>query len=235
MDTIDKLYYINLSRRTDRNENFLTECNKENIPIDKIVRFEAIDGKTYQFNETENNLFNNVDFKNINFINPDTLGSLKGNQLSHYYILKDMVEKNYEYIIICQDDVIFRNNFSTYLTKVMDSIPVDAEIINIGYHKYAVYSHFIKWEFNEDNDAVNILGQKYNDNICILNNGANPNSLAYIVTKKGATNLIHFFEQCGFLSATDHNYNYYLKMKNIFYASNTVLCTGDPQLGSDIF
>ena len=35
MDTIDKLYYINLSRRADRNENFLTECNKENIPIDK--------------------------------------------------------------------------------------------------------------------------------------------------------------------------------------------------------
>jgi GR25 family glycosyltransferase involved in LPS biosynthesis len=234
MDKIDKIYYINLNRRQDRNENFLNECNKANLPTDKIVRFEAIDGKIYHFNETENNLFNNVDFKNNTFDNPYTIGSLKGNQLSHYYILKNMVEKNYDYIIICQDDVIFRNNFTNYLTKVMDSIPADAEIINVGFHSYAVYEHFIKWDFNEDNDALNI-GKKYNDNICILNDGENPCSLAYIVTKQGAKNLVEYFEKTGFLRSTDYNFNDYLKDKNIFYAANTVLCTGNPQFGSDIF
>ena len=44
MDKIDKVYYINLNRRPDRNENFLKECKKARIPEYKIKRFEAFDG-----------------------------------------------------------------------------------------------------------------------------------------------------------------------------------------------
>jgi GR25 family glycosyltransferase involved in LPS biosynthesis len=225
------LYYINLNRRPDRNENFLNECAKENLPKDKIIRFEAIDGKTYQFNTYENMLFDKLDSKGSSFA-----PNIMGNQLSHYYILKEMIEKKYNYIIICKDDVIFRNNFTKYLTKLMDSIPEDAEIINIGIHEEACCAHFVKWEFNKDDDILDKnWGKKYNDNICILSHGVNPCSLAYIVTQKGANNLIEYFEKIGFLKATDWNYNDYLESKNIFYASNTALCTGDPIFGSDIF
>ena len=230
MDKIDKMYYINLNRRPDRNEHFLNECNKANIPKDKIARFEALDGTTYQFNENETNLFNRVDFKGAPYEK-----KIMGNQMSHFYILKEMIEKNYEYIIIFQDDVIFRNNFLDYLTKVMDSIPDNAEIINIGIQAESCYSHFVSWDFIKDNDILDKLGTKYNDNICILNYGAQTCSLSYIVTKQGAKNLVEYFEKIGFLRSTDHNFNDYLNKQNIFYGSSTVLCTGNAQLGTDIW
>ena len=126
MDKVDKLYYINLKRRPDRNENFLNECVKANIPEDKITRFEAFDGLTHEFKNEDVMLFKNVDYKGKSFEK-----KIMGNQLSHYYILKEMVEKRYNHIIICQDDVIFRDNFLTYLNRVMNSIPQDAEIVNI--------------------------------------------------------------------------------------------------------
>jgi GR25 family glycosyltransferase involved in LPS biosynthesis len=230
MDKIDKLYYINLKKRPDRNTHFLNECKTANIPPDKIKRFEALDGLTYNFDDDDDIiLFKNIDYKG------DIFGKkIMGNQLSHYNILKEMVEKRYNYIIICQDDVVFRNNFLTYLNSVMNSIPHDAEIINIGFHEYAVYDHSVAWDLTKLND-LEILGKKYNDNICILNKDVNPCSLAYIVTLKGAINLLFFFKKNGFYRATDWNYNDYLNNNNIFYGSSSVLCTGDPTLGSDIF
>ena len=229
MDKIDKLYYINLKRRPDRNNHFLNECLKANIPKHKIKRFEALDGLTYNFEDDEIILFKNVDYRGKPFEN-----KIMGNQLSHFYILKEMVEKRYNYIIICQDDVIFRDNFLTYLNRVMNSIPIDAEIVNIGFHEFASYEHFVAWDLTKTNDLEK-LGQKYNDNICKLNNTVNPCSLAYIVTLKGAINLVNHFDNNGFFRATDWNYNDYLIKKNIFYGSRIVLCTGNPNLGSDIF
>lgn len=43
MDSIDKFIYINLKRRTDRNEHILKELKRYNIPQEKIERFEAIE------------------------------------------------------------------------------------------------------------------------------------------------------------------------------------------------
>ena len=146
-----------------------------------------------------------------------------------------MVEKRYNYILICQDDVIFKDNFNTELEKVMDSIPNDAEIVNIGFHKYAAYEHFIAWDLTSLDDFKSLGHTKVNDNICYLKNTINPCSLAYIVTLRGAISLLVHFKRNGFLRATDWNYNDYLNQKNIFYGTNKVLCTGNPKLGSDIF
>jgi len=228
MNIIDKIYYINLESRPDRNQHFLNQCSEHNIPSDKIYRYNAINGSTFNFSEEQYNMFKNVDYLGKPFQK-----KIMGNQLSHYYILCDMVKNNYEYIIILQDDVIFRNNFITYLTNVMNNIPDNAEIINIGFHKHAAYSYFVAWDF--DKEERNLIKTKINDEIGILNERENPCSLAYIVTNKGAKNLIEHFKENGFLRSTDYNYNDYLINKGIFYASNTVLCTGNPSLGSDIF
>ena len=93
---------------------------------------------------------------------------------------------------------------------------------------------FIPWDLSENNDHEK-LGIKVNDHVCKLDPKVNPCSLAYIVTLKGAINITNFFKQYGFLRATDWNYNDYLNYKNIFYGTNTVSCTGNPDLGSDVF
>ena len=62
LENFNKIYYINLEHRNDRNTHFLKECSKQGIPLEKIQRFNAINGLTHLFTETEKKLFENVDY-----------------------------------------------------------------------------------------------------------------------------------------------------------------------------
>jgi GR25 family glycosyltransferase involved in LPS biosynthesis len=228
MEKLSKIYFINLDRRPDRYEHFLKECDKANIDFNIIKRYKALDGNKYKFSEKEKYYFRNVDYRTQNYAT-----KIMGNQLSHFYILKEMIDKNYNYIIIFQDDVILRKNFCKELEIVLSNIPKDAEIINIAFHKFASFNTFVPWDLNDENNIM--IKRKVNKGICILQETINPCSLGYIVTLQGAKNLITHFNRTGFLRATDWNYNDYLRSKNIFYGSNVVLCTGNPDFGSDIF
>ncbi len=227
---IDKLYYINLDKRPDRNKNFLTECNKAGIPSTIIQRFSALDGDTYPFQKNDLDLFKHSTYKGERYEK-----KIIGNQLSHYFILKEMCEKKYNYILICQDDTVFKSDFISHFEKVLKNIPDDAEIVNIGFYEYLMYGESIPWNLNSTNDSHELCHTKVNDYVCHLNYFINPGSLAYIVTLKGAFHLIDHFQKNGFLKETDHNYNDYLLDRKIFYGSSSVLCTCNPTLGSDIF
>jgi hypothetical protein len=87
---IDMIYYINLDKRKDRNTHVINQLKKANIPDNKIRRYTAIDGDTYSFSQKELDLF-----KNAFFLKTPSAKKLMGNQLSHFYIFKDMVEKGY--------------------------------------------------------------------------------------------------------------------------------------------
>ena len=270
MENIDRIYYINLDRRPDRNIHFINECNTHKLPMDKVFRMQAIDGLNYMFCLEECALF-----KRANFLNLPKFNILKimGNQLSHYYILHDIVNKNYKYCILLQDDAIFIPNFNKYINELIPKIPEDAEIVNIGLHKVADCNYSESWEFTplknsirtadefssklpvtdlygaphrgpdsnlhwhntETNDVDKISKEVVNSHICKMKPDMNPCSLAYIVTLQGAKNMIAHFNETGFRKATDHNFNEYLIEKDIFYSSNTILVTGNPKLGSDIF
>jgi GR25 family glycosyltransferase involved in LPS biosynthesis len=226
---MDKIYFINLDRRPDRYEHFLRQCYEKQIDYSKVIRYKALDGKTYKFNNTELDMFKNVDYKNQHYVN-----NIMGNQLSHYNILKEMIEHNYKHIIIFQDDVILRKDFTKEINKLIKNIPCDAEIINIGYHKFASFNNFIPYDLNNGEESA-LSKKNINENICLLNDTINPCSLGYIVTLKGANNLIDYFNKTGFLRATDWNYNDYLISKKIYYGSRLVLATGNPNFNSDIF
>jgi GR25 family glycosyltransferase involved in LPS biosynthesis len=232
MNKISKIFYINLSRRIDRNEHFLNTCKNVGIPEEKIERYEALDGKTYKPSSSEELMFVNCDYKKRWFYN-----NIVCNQLGHYNLLKEIVKRGYEYTIICQDDAYFRNDFIEHINKLMDNIPPNAEIVNIGLHSYANGSHFIPWDLSKspEEDYRIIANNKINQFVCSLKKTVNPCSLAYIITLQGAINLIEYFNSKGFSRATDWNYNDYCIKKNIFYCSLPVLCTGNANLGSDIF
>ena len=233
MEKIEKLYFINLNRREDRRNHFLNECVKSNIPMNKVFRVEAIDGLLYNFHRNELTMFSNADF----LIHPDNIvKKIIGNQLSHYYLLKEIIRENLQFTIICQDDAVFIPNFMDYIDNVISNLPIDAEIINIGLHKEADLYYSEAWHFNrEENDNDKISSQVINEYICKMRPELNPCSLAYIVTLEGAKNIVEHFEKFGFKQATDYNFNEYLINKDIFYSSSTILVTGNPQLGSDIF
>ena len=211
MEKIEKLYFINLDRRYDREEHFLNQCVKEKIPINKITKMRAIDGLIHNFTNDEMLMFSKSNYINeLNCNATNIIKKIMGNQLSHYYLLKEIIIQNQQLAIICQDDSVLIPNFMDYIEKITLNLPSDAEIINIGLHKHAVESYSEPWDLNEnDNDFDKIGKQVINEYICKMKPELNPCSLAYIVTLEGAKNIITYFENNGFLSFTDFNFNEY--------------------------
>tara|TARA_Y100000389_G_scaffold26815_1_gene23053 strand:- start:11857 stop:12549 length:693 start_codon:yes stop_codon:yes gene_type:complete len=228
--TIDKIYYINLDRREDRNKHFLEQCEKHSIPQEMIERFSAIDGSTYNFSEEELNLFT-MDVKRCR-----NNKALIGNQLSHYYIMKEMIEKEYSNILICQDDVVFCKQFLKNMNILGEYITNEFDIVNIGLHKMAIGKTSIPIELDNCRDyEAKMCSKAINGCIGVLRYSINPCSLAYVITLQGAKNYIEYFNKNKFNGPTDHCMNHYLMTRNIFYASRKILATGNPSLGSDIF
>tara|TARA_B100001758_G_C18386262_1_gene600296 strand:- start:1291 stop:1968 length:678 start_codon:yes stop_codon:yes gene_type:complete len=223
-----KYFYINLNRRPDRKEHM--EKQFSNAGINNYERFEALDGKILQsFNVTleEICLFEKADFKH----RPNTK-LLMGNQLSHIRSIRKFLESDDEYCVIMQDDMVFCNNFSEEVNNIINNLPQDVEIINIGFHHWACLAQCIPYDLSEDNTEH--IDTKVNDYVCKLKGIINPCSSAYIITRDGANKFIEHVLKNGCHSATDWIFNNYLINKNIFYGSVKVLCTGS-NMGSDIF
>lgn len=226
---LDRIYYINLDRRADRHAHFLEQCRAAGLDAGILERFAGIDGKAFTPTPEEKAMFARCEYKDSPFI-----GNLMGNQLSHYYILRDMMEKGHENILILQDDVVFRSRFLDHLGDVLRSVPEDAEIINLGMHKLAAFADFEPIALEDNRQNRTPCKRRVNPYICEIRDEANPCSLAYIVTRQGCRNLLEHFRREGFRDATDINYNNYLRGKNINYASSRILCTG-ALLGTDVW
>lgn len=232
MEKINKIFYINLDRAPERKEHFLNQCIIHNIPSEKIERFDAIDGLMYEFKKNELSMFRRADF----LLNPENiLKKIIGNQLSHYYVLKNIIKNKHQYSIICQDDVKFKPGFIEHIDNIMNHFPENAELINIGLHEFAEGSDFVEWNFNNGNDDEKVCKILINDYVSIWNDNLNPCSLAYIVSLEGAKKIVTHFEMFGFRKTTDYNFIDYLINNNIFYGSNCVLATTNTEFESDIF
>ena len=131
---IDKMYYINLSRRDDRRLKMEKQISDIQI-LSKMERYDAID------------------WKDINFENEVLLDKLytkkeKGYKLgisltpglvalhnTFAEIYKKNLFNNYGNILICEDDIVFVDDFEIKFTKALKNIPNDWDMIHFGYIK----------------------------------------------------------------------------------------------------
>ena len=237
LQKIDKIFYINLTERVDRREHFMNEIKEANISEDKVERFDAINGDKYNFSDKERDMF-----KGANYLYMPTKSRIMGNQLSHYMIFEEMIKRDYKYIIVCQDDAVFKKDFTSYIHNLMSDIPNDAEIIHFGFHKYAVRDIFLPWDLSMKNcnDDDEISYKIINNSVCKLRPDFNAlynsnNSTGYILTLNGAKNYVEYIRRFGFKYATDCDVNDYLIKKDIYYGTRTVLATTRTKFGSDVF
>lgn len=112
-DYFDKVYCINLDRRIDRLENFQSEVTKFNLG--NYERFSAKDGKNINLPELQTRL------------NPGEVGVI----LSNLEIIKDAREKNYNKILIVEDDCIFSEEVLN-VDKYFEVLPEDWEMLYMG-------------------------------------------------------------------------------------------------------
>ena len=131
---IDKLYYINLDRRTDRKQKMESQINSIDC-LKTMERYPAID------------------WKDINFENEVLLDKLytkksKGYRLgisltpglvalhnTFAEIYKKNLFKNYGNILICEDDVVFVKGFNEKFVESLKHLPDDWDMVHFGYIK----------------------------------------------------------------------------------------------------
>ena len=99
----DKVYCVNLDRRPERWEESLIEFEK--FGLENIERVSAVDGNKIIMSKYNTSIL------------PSELGLV----LTNIHILKEAKEKNYNSILILEDDVVFTdeiNNISQYMEKL---------------------------------------------------------------------------------------------------------------------
>ena len=108
---IDKIFIINLKHRTDRKENIINELKKQNITEDKYEFFNAIRPKMEDVIKWNKYYCNDV-IKHVHPMNRTNylIGCL-GCLQSHREVIKLAIERDYNNILILEDDTEFIENF----------------------------------------------------------------------------------------------------------------------------
>lgn len=110
-DFVDKIYCINLDKRTDRWERCENIFKLNNIEVE---RFSAIDGSK-------------LDLKNKKLL-PGEVGIIRSN----LEIVKKAKENNYKNVLIFEDDVELCEDFNNHFENFIKQIPNDWSFIYFG-------------------------------------------------------------------------------------------------------
>lgn len=132
----DKIFYINLESRPDRNEHMIKLINKLNLHS-ITERVNAVDGSKLQDSEIEKYITRygrqRIKDKNKRYGVDLTLGAI-GCALSHRSVWNNIVDNNYNNTLILEDDVDIPDDFIEKYNKITPDIPHDYDIIFLGYH-----------------------------------------------------------------------------------------------------
>lgn len=119
---VDKVYVINLEKDTERLETISSSLNRQNI---EFKRFNGVLGSTV-----------GEDSRVTKACNSFCTDGMKGCALSHRSIWENMIENDYKYIMILEDDAHIKSSFDTDLQLLWDDVPEDFDILYLGSHFY---------------------------------------------------------------------------------------------------
>jgi GR25 family glycosyltransferase involved in LPS biosynthesis len=118
---IDKIFVINLDTRKDRLDNLIkAEPYLEN----NITRIPAVNGKTLKLNSFIYKMFKDNKF----FWKKSVIGCF----LSHLTTWTKIINEPGERFLILEDDVRFDKKWISTWNKVVEHIPIDAELLYLG-------------------------------------------------------------------------------------------------------
>jgi GR25 family glycosyltransferase involved in LPS biosynthesis len=178
---------INLERRRDRLVKFFKQNNKH-LPGFKV--FDAIDGKTLKHSQKLQKLFVNGDYK--------FRRGIVGCAYSHIKLWKDLVSSNEkDYMIILEDDVRVVDTFFPKLINLLQLHP-DVDVLFLHWNPYPHLKESVKSEYRED--VTPTVKEMSKDQSFAMNMGS---GAGYVLTKKGAYNLLRQLNEKGCVNAID--------------------------------
>ncbi len=135
---ISKIYYINLDRRPDRDENVKKEISKVGYsgPVERIP---AVDGRELDIANLSDNLITKegkADALNKNgglyyVMTPGAIGCALSHHNLATKIIEEMTDDNY--VLILEDDVVLEDDFMNKLNGYLKEMP-KFDILLLGYH-----------------------------------------------------------------------------------------------------
>ena len=222
---MERLFYINLPQREDRNAHMLAELKNADLDNSKITKICAVDGNSLP-KEMVQQLAAKADFLETSFVNQAV-----GCFMTHVLIWQLIVERKINCAVILEDDVKLISGFADKVDKLISHLPTNTEIITIGLPQF---ENVLSLEHQTTDVFDKIFVRIVNSHVRILHPDLNPGTFAYIITLTGAENLLAYVDTFGITSAIDTFISSYLESRNIRYASKETLATTVSSLGSDI-
>ena len=183
---------VNLERRTDRKENMKKIFN-DNLIINYEF-YNAVDGSTLELNLDIYNLFKGNDF--------GSRKSFIGCALSHYNIWKELLNSDYNYYIVFEDDIRLTTNFRIKLNKVLSEINSNLDkydYLLLGYTQYTINRNLYKDIYENNKEDISI---------CILNKNLYiGGTFSYIITKSGANKILNYIKHNSIKHGIDYLIN----------------------------
>lgn len=200
MEFIDNIYIINLEKRKDRWKECQEEIHKNNLPLNKIIKFNGIiyDGDINEGIFIPNRKSKKVDLRYCK--------SAYGCKKSHLNILekhKDDKDKN---ILILEDDFKLCDNFNNKFNNIINDLK-NIENYKICHIGYSYNKNISKYKNITSNLGIiqNVYGAQ-----------------GYIINSNFINELLKFCNDCKF--EIDVCYSKIQKLNNI-YSSNEIIIT----------
>ena len=171
-----KIFYINLDRRPDRDQNVKNILNRLGLNAERVS---AVDGSKLNPNQisrdiiTENGISDALNKKQKVYV-PLTMGGI-GCAMSHSLVWQKILDQKLDNALILEDDIRINNSFYQNLINMKNDWPDSYDVIFLGYHppsiKY-IYGN-VNYTFVKSDKVFGLFG--------------------YIVSYKGAQKLLNIF------------------------------------------
>lgn len=187
---LTKSYVISLERRPERFIKFIEHYDKPNF----VNVFNAVDGKTLQSNQKIMRLFETCDY--------NYRRGIVGCAISHLRILKELVSNiNIDYMLVFEDDARVVPGFQTKLMHLLQTY--DFDIMFLGMFPY---KHKDKPSFHYNANNMHELPNARQWSVKEAFETSMGGNHGYIITKKGALNILNYINKTGMVNAVDWMY-----------------------------
>jgi len=218
------LFYINLDKRTDKNEKFL---NQDQLVFRKIlnhdlIRISGIDGKLLKKeNRQLQQIFDNSHYKNQS-------GAV-GCALTHIQLYINLINESDEesaYIIL-EDDAVLCKNFELYFNKLLKKLPNNYDILYFGHHNKIPQEKGV-----EKKDLIFQLKLAINSTKSLAYSYGG--TFGYIISKNGARKLLNYINKNSMIACVDTMAQYACDEMNTYYCEPNLVYSVMNDVSSDI-
>ena len=207
---IENIYVINMDEDTDRLNKTYKECNKNNI---KFERFTGIDASKLSIKEKRKYV--------TKFCQNFCTNSMIGCGMSHIKIYEDVIKKNYNNVLILEDDIYFINDFNEIFNEVLEELPKDYDILYIG--SVGLSSKETSYDFNLLFKLISNKNEKQNTNYKNIFCPIFPlGTHGYIISNQGCKKILKIFNKVNYhidfqINFNNKNLNTYASNKKLVY------------------